>query len=115
MKILNHDQFSYLYDQGNHVVALIDRRSFHVDRGDELGLGENGEEGSYVVEAPSLQGCWCVIKSRQTVGKALEDIREVVQMAVAARQKEGKPLPKDIRPASDGTSPLRLTLTVSPR
>ena len=49
MKILNHDQFSYLYDQGDHVVALIDLRSFHVDRGDELGLGEDGEEGSYVV------------------------------------------------------------------
>ena len=49
MKILNHDQFSYLYDHGGHVVALIDRRSFHVDRGDELGLGEGGEEGSYVV------------------------------------------------------------------
>ena len=28
--ILNHDQFSYLYDRGDHVVALIDRRSIHL-------------------------------------------------------------------------------------
>ena len=70
------------------------------------------EEGSYLVEAPALQGCWCVIKSRQTVGKALEDIREVVEMAVTAREKTGRPLPKNLRPASNGAAPLRLTLNV---
>ena len=45
MRCLDHDQFSYLYDQGDHVVALIDRRSLDVDRGDKLALGEGGDEG----------------------------------------------------------------------
>lgn len=70
------------------------------------------EEGAYLVEAPHLQGCWCVIKSRQTVGKALEDIRDVVEMAVAAREKTGQPLPKGITPIANGSAPLRLTLSV---
>jgi predicted RNase H-like HicB family nuclease len=73
------------------------------------------DEGGYLVEVPALQGCWCVIQSRQTVGKALEDIRDVVQMAIDARRKEGKPLPSSLKPAANGTAPLRLTLTVSPR
>ena len=48
------------------------------------------EEGAYLVEVPALQGCWCVIKSRQTIGKALEDIQDVIQMTIDARKKEGK-------------------------
>ncbi len=60
------------------------------------------EEGSYLVEAPALQGCWCVIKSRQTVGKALDDIREVVEMAMAARQNVGQPMPDGADLGSDG-------------
>ena len=70
------------------------------------------EEGSYLVEAPGLQGCWCVIKSRQTVGKALDDIREVVEMAVAAREKTGQRLPRGLKPTANGSAALRLTLTV---
>ena len=50
MRCLDHDQFSYLYDHGDHAVALVDGRSFHVDCGDELALGEGGgEEGTYTV------------------------------------------------------------------
>lgn len=71
------------------------------------------EEGSYLVEAPALQGCWCVIKSRQTVGKALEDIRQVVELAIAARKREGKSLPPGLKRATNDSSQLRLTLTVA--
>lgn len=70
------------------------------------------EEGGYLVEAPALQGCWCVIKSRQSVSKALDDIRDVVEMAIAAREKAGQPLPRAIKPTIDGSAPLRLTLTI---
>jgi predicted RNase H-like HicB family nuclease len=70
------------------------------------------EEGAYLVEAPALQGCWCVIKSRQTVGKALEDIRDVVEMALAARKKAGEPLPPEVKSAMNGAAALRLTVTV---
>ncbi|MDZ4277874.1 MAG: type II toxin-antitoxin system HicB family antitoxin [Dehalococcoidia bacterium] len=73
------------------------------------------DEGSYLVEIPALQGCWCVIKARQTVAKALEDIREVAEMAIAARLKEGKSLPAGLKSASDGGKPLRITLTVPMR
>ena len=70
------------------------------------------EEGSYLAEVPGLQGCWCVIKSRQTVGKALEDIRDVVQLAIDARRREGKSLPSGLKPATNGSASLRLTITV---
>ena len=68
------------------------------------------EEGAHLVEAPALQGCWCVIKSRQTVGKALDDIREVVEMAVAAREKAGQPLPPEVTSSHNG-SRLRLLMS----
>ena len=67
------------------------------------------DEGSYLVEVPALQGCWCVIKSRQTVGKALEDIGQVVEMAIAARKKTGKRLPNGLKASTAATS-LRVKL-----
>lgn len=73
------------------------------------------DEGSYLVEVPAFQGCWCVIKSRQSVSKALDDIREVVEMAIDARRKEGRRLPANLKPAANGKAPLRLTLTVGAR
>ena len=73
------------------------------------------EEGGYLAEVPALQGCWCVIKSRQTVGRALEDIRDVVQLAIDARQREGKSLPTSLKVATNSSAPLRLTITVGSR
>lgn len=73
------------------------------------------DEGSYLVEAPALRGCWCVIKARQTVAKALDDIRDVAEMAIAARVKEGRPLPRGLRQATNGNRPLRLILAVNGR
>ena len=49
MFYLDHDHFSFLYDHGDHVVALVDLRSSRMDRGDEVGLGEDGDEGIYIV------------------------------------------------------------------
>jgi hypothetical protein len=43
---------------------------------------------SYLVEVPAIQGCWCVIKSNRTIGKALEDMRDVVEVAISARKKQ---------------------------
>ena len=50
MQILDHDQFSYLYDQGDCAVIRVDRASVRLDPGDKIALGDNGEEGVYVVK-----------------------------------------------------------------
>ena len=50
MQILNHDQFSYLYDQGDCAVIRVHRASVRLDLGDKIALGEDGEEGVYVVQ-----------------------------------------------------------------
>jgi formamidopyrimidine-DNA glycosylase len=70
------------------------------------------EEGGYLVEVPALQGCWCVIRSRQSVAKALDEIRDVIRLAIDARRREGKALPQALRPAEHGAAPLRLRMTV---
>ncbi len=51
MKILNHDQFEYLFDRGKIVVALVDWASVQPQLDGTVGLGEDGEEGTYVVRA----------------------------------------------------------------
>lgn len=50
-------------------------------------------EGGYLAEAPYLQGCWCVSNS---LGQAIEDITEVIEMSLAARQRRGEPLPSEV-------------------
>ena len=51
MKILNHDQFVYLFDRGAIVVALVDWALVQLQLEASVGLGEDGEEGTYVVRA----------------------------------------------------------------
>ena len=47
--ILNHNQFEYLFDRGVIVVALVDWPSVQPQLECTVGLGEDGEEGTYVV------------------------------------------------------------------
>lgn len=68
------------------------------------------EEGGYLAEVPSLQGCWCLVKPRQTFQKALEDIQEVVEMHIQGRQKMGWLLPAE----SKGDEELQIVLRISP-
>ncbi len=68
------------------------------------------EDGAYLVEVPAIQGCWCVIKSNRTVGKALDDIRDVVDMAISARKKQGRPVAKRLAGVASKSASLRLKL-----
>lgn len=51
------------------------------------------EEGGYLAEVPALQGCWVVADS---IGQAIKDIQEVIEMSIASRLKRGEPLPQEI-------------------
>jgi predicted RNase H-like HicB family nuclease len=69
------------------------------------------EDGAYLIEIPALQGCWCVIRPRQTVARALQDIRDVVDLAIQARRREGKPVPSGLD-SPDASTPLRAKLAL---
>ena len=45
------------------------------------------EEGGYLAEMPTLQGCWVVAPS---VEEALRDIHEVIELSIASRIKHGE-------------------------
>jgi predicted RNase H-like HicB family nuclease len=47
-------------------------------------------EGGYVARAPGLQGCWVVA---DTPEQALADIRDGIEMHIAARLRDGEPVP----------------------
>lgn len=56
-------------------------------------------EGGFLAEAPALQGCWCVSES---IGQAVDDISEIIEMAIASRIKRGEALPPEIEMADGG-------------
>lgn len=66
-------------------------------------------EGGFLAEAVGLQGCWVV---SETLDQAVDDIREVVQLWVRARQEQGWPLPSALKEA-DGTISVRTVLPVA--
>ncbi len=68
------------------------------------------KEGGYLAEAPALQGCWCV---SDTVEAAVEDIQEVVALAIQARREVGEPLPTEIREIAPEKEKARLILGVA--
>ena len=68
------------------------------------------EEGGYLVEAPALQGCWCV---SDTVEAALDDIEEVICLAIQARRDLGEPIPSEIEELTPDKKPARLVLGVA--
>lgn len=51
------------------------------------------EEGGYLAEVPVLQGCGVVADS---IGQAIKDIQEVIEMSIASRLKRGEPLPQEV-------------------
>lgn len=53
-------------------------------------------EGGFLAEATALQGCWVVSDS---LDRAVDDIREAVQLWIRARRDQGWPLPPEMREA----------------
>jgi predicted RNase H-like HicB family nuclease len=51
-----------------------------------------GEDGYWVAECPSLPGC---ISQGQTKEEAIANIREAIQVYIAALEEDGLPVPKD--------------------
>ena len=51
-----------------------------------------GEDGFWVVECPSLPGC---ISQGQTKEKALENIREAIDLYVESLREDGLSVPED--------------------
>ncbi|MBI4499349.1 MAG: type II toxin-antitoxin system HicB family antitoxin [Chloroflexi bacterium] len=68
------------------------------------------KEGGYLAEVPALQGCWCV---SDTVEAALDDIQEVITLAIQARRKVGQPLPPEIEEINPDKEQARLVLGVA--
>ena len=68
------------------------------------------KEGGYLAEVPALQGCWCV---SDTVEAALDDIQEVITLAIQAREKVGEPLPPDVQEMAPDKHQEHLVLGVA--
>jgi len=51
-----------------------------------------GEDGYWVAECPSLPGC---LSQGQTKEEAIANIREAIQVYIAALEEDGLPVPKD--------------------
>ena len=70
------------------------------------------QEGGYIAEVPSLQGCWVVAP---TVEEAIRDIQEGIEMSIASRLKRGEPLPADIEEvhAGEGQETIHIDVAVA--
>ena len=55
------------------------------------------EDGGYIAEVSSLQGCWVVAATPE---EAMQDIREVIEMSIASRIRRGESLPPEIEEIS---------------
>jgi predicted RNase H-like HicB family nuclease len=51
------------------------------------------ETGGYIVEVPSLPGCYC---QGETVDEALENIREAIELHIEAMVEAGERVPDDV-------------------
>lgn len=54
------------------------------------------ETGGYVVEVPSLPGCY---SQGDTEEEALANIREAIELHIASMIEDGEEVPEDIAPA----------------
>jgi|SRR4051812_39537615 len=68
------------------------------------------EEGGYLADAVGLHGCWVIA---DTVGQAVEDIREVVQLWLDARRTHDMPVPPGLEHADHVA--IRIVLPVGGR
>ena len=50
---------------------------------------EQDEDGAYIAEVPSLQGCY---SQGDTFKEVLENIKEVISMCIEELRQEGKPV-----------------------
>ena len=51
------------------------------------------ETGGYVVQVPSLPGCY---SQGETVDEALDNIREAIELYIEVLQEDGKEIPPDV-------------------
>ncbi len=51
-----------------------------------------GEDGYWVVECPSLPGC---ISQGETKGKAMQNIKEAIELYIEVLVEDGLPVPAD--------------------
>ena len=72
------------------------------------------EDGGYLVEVPELQGCWTVLKRRQPLSLALEDIREIIDLHIAARSKQGWKLPAGLEAVARCEAEYEVVLELPP-
>ena len=56
------------------------------------------EDGGYRAEAVGLRGCWV---TADTMGQAIEDIREVLRLWIEASREHDMPMPPGLGDASD--------------
>ena len=56
------------------------------------------EDGGYRAEAVGLRGCWAVA---DTLGQAVEEIRQVVQLWIEASREHHMPMPAGLAQAGD--------------
>jgi predicted RNase H-like HicB family nuclease len=50
------------------------------------------EDGGYVVECPSLPGCY---SQGDTLDEAIANIREAIELYIEVLQEENRPIPED--------------------
>ncbi len=68
------------------------------------------KEGGFLAEAPALQGCWCVSDTLEAI---VDDIQEVIALAIQARRDLGEPLPSNVKELAPGEQPVELVLSVA--
>lgn len=56
------------------------------------------EEGGFRAEAVGLRGCWAVA---DTMGQAIDDIREVLRLWIEASREHNMTMPPDLAGATD--------------
>lgn len=52
----------------------------------------SAEEGGYVVECPSLPGCY---SQGETLDEAIANIKEAIALYIELLEEEGRPVPED--------------------
>ncbi|MBI5959717.1 MAG: type II toxin-antitoxin system HicB family antitoxin [Chloroflexi bacterium] len=50
------------------------------------------EEGGYIVECPSLPGCY---SQGETLDEAINNIKEAIELYIDVLNEDGKPIPED--------------------
>ena len=53
------------------------------------------ETGGYVVQVPSLPGCY---SQGETLDEALDNIREAIELYIEVLEEDGKEIPPDVPP-----------------